>query len=84
MCLHESHKERHPCGDIQCIEMYCLFVGPTIEVDKDILDQTENPILTELRRQRKERGTSRQPELEDIRDKIGQAKRKLAQFKKKR
>ena len=61
-----------------------VFSGPTIQVDKDILQQTENPILTELRRQRKERGSSRQTELEDVRDKINQSKRKLAQFKKKR
>ena len=61
-----------------------VFPGPTIQVDKDILVQTENPILTELRRQRKERGSSRQTELEDVRDKINQSKRKLAQFKKKR
>ena len=61
-----------------------VFSGPTIQVDKDILEQTENPILTELRRQRKERGSSRQTELEDVRDKINQSKRKLAQFKKKR
>ena len=61
-----------------------VFPGPTIQVDKDILEQTENPIVTELRRQRKERGSSRQTELEDVRDKINQSKRKLAQFKKKR
>ena len=61
-----------------------VITGPTIQVDKEILDQTENPILSELRRQRKERGVSRNTELDDIRDKISQSRRKLAQLKKKR
>ncbi len=53
-----------------------------------MLDGTENPILSELRRKRREQRTgsigARNSELEAVRDNISQTKRKLAQLKKKR
>ncbi len=68
---------------------YCCpyVLGPTISQDADLLEQTENPILGQLRKQReaaRRTGSFKQRELDDLRDEIGAARRQLALLKKRR